>query len=442
MQDSVCGDIRRRKNSGMLKRLWKKVKGSHNGDPANEDWEDSSHQSLKEGHTETEGSPVSDPECQSQGSFASAHARSQVRTQQSPKSRWSRFSRQGRDVAEVDDDASVSSVSSGGSTSSNEAYYSMVENEIITAPARRHSEQTSSHRRSVMLLGNTQFPEFEWENPPEGELTDGSDDESIVRKKEEAYATKEDQDVAVFTAIANRLAMKSLLHLLQGLRAEQNLPSSSYLKIYGDALTEEAKCAERSSSSSSNGSAPTEKKPLVRKKHFRWAEVTDAKVRVVVHEIRSVKAHKEMWWSTAEMNSIRKELIDVVQFFRRRRPHYITSVEHVARGNEDETIVEEHMKQLLSDSFPRGLETHIVKMLSDHRRSTIQAVLDEQRECKSSNDSPECMSHCIREQSLAYSQMSSRFAVNMAKCDQIDALKAGMTRWRAYPTSSGTFFAR
>jgi len=69
----------------------------------------------------------------------------------------------------------------------------------ITGPARRNGEKPSSDRRSPTLLGNPQFAEFEWENPPDGELTDGIDDESIVNRKEEAYATDEGQDVAVFT---------------------------------------------------------------------------------------------------------------------------------------------------------------------------------------------------------------------------------------------------
>jgi hypothetical protein len=284
----------------------------------------------------------------------------------------------------------------------------------------------------------TQFPDFELESLPDGELTDGSDDDSTVRKKEEAYATKEDQDVAVFMDIAKRLCMKSLLHLLQGhLRSQQNLPSS-YLQEYNQALTD----LESKPSSLKGPSTLPERKTLPRKKQFRWAEVTHAKVRVVVYKVDTIKSFKDLWWSPAELNAIRKDLIDAVQFFRRRRPNYLTSVEIVARGNQAEAVVEDHMKQLMADSFPRGLETHIVKMLSDHRKSTIQAVLEEQKECKACNDTPECTRHCLREQSLAYSQMSIRFAANMAKCDEIDALKAGMSRWRRSPVSDDSDFSR
>ena len=437
----------------MLKRFWKKLKGSdiENREVGRCDFKE-------ETQTEPEGSPVSDPGCQSEDNPASPEVK--------PKSVSKRIVQDVVFMPNQDDfkvgqadDASVSSESCASSSSSSDDYYAMVETEMKASPTRRSkqrylSEPTAENsgesptklkgespekpKFDLKLMGMTHFPDFELDSIPDGELTDGSDDDSTVRKKEEAYATKEDQDVAVFMDIAKRLAMKSLLHLLQGhVRAQQNLPSS-YLQEYKHALTAEGEEA-KSKPSVLRNLQNHQKKPIAKKKHFRWAEVTDSKVRVVVHEVENVKDCKEMWWPPAEMNAIRKELIDVVQFFRRRRPNYVQSVEIVARGNQEERVLEDHMKQLMADSFPRGLETHIVKMLSDHRKSAIQAVLEEQRECKSSNDTPECAAHCIREQSLAYSQMNSRFAFSMAKCDEIDALKAGMSRWRGTPASEGFF---
>ncbi|KAG7349087.1 hypothetical protein IV203_011684 [Nitzschia inconspicua] len=211
--------------------------------------------------------------------------------------------------------------------------------------------------------------------------------------------------------------------------------------------------------------------PLQKKKLFRWAEVTGDQVRTVVHEIESFKYCMELWWQPGEMHAIRLDLVDTVKFYRKRRPGYIQSVEIVARfagelfntnakasssSTADEAVsssytsetsaveqisqcishqqqlLEEHMKSLMSaeHSYARGLETHIVKMLSDHRKSTVSAVIDEQRECKLCNDDYETTSHCLREQSIAYSNMSTKFAYAMARCDQIEGLKSSMSAWK------------
>ncbi|KAL3912793.1 MAG: hypothetical protein SGARI_000972, partial [Bacillariaceae sp.] len=208
------------------------------------------------------------------------------------------------------------------------------------------------------------------------------------------------------------------------------------------------------------------KKSLPKKKCFRWAEVTGDKIRTVVHEVESVKACADLWWQPQEMHNIRADLIETVKFYRKRRPSYIQSVEIVARHagelananpsseasppraqtaaptsnkeavaqsfNHQQQVLEDHMKSLMSaeHSYARGLETHIVKMLSDHRKSTVSAVIEEQRECKICNDDYDTTAHCLREQSTAYSSMSAKFSVAMARCDQIDALKASMSAWQ------------
>lgn len=464
--------VRLRENDGMLKRLWKKLKGSHDDvEPCNENPKGDG--ASEEGETEAEMSPVSDPESHpGQEGNDLDYATNEPKQELPAKGDVVEELTKGLELEagdEADDDYSVSSSDSDSSSSSSESYCSISENDMIVVPTRKMGDRETSPTKSdvtptsnsqetdnilqadensarlverphfdLKLLAATQFPEFEWENPPDLELTDGSDDDSTVRKKEEAYATKEDQDVAVFMDIAKRLPMKSLLHLLQGhVHSQQSLPSD-YVDHYNEALAKEGE--EVKAKPSSLKVADGTKKPFARKKQFRWAEVTDEKVRSVVHVIESAKEYKEMWWSPEEMHTIRTDLIEVVQFFRRRRPNYISSVEIVARGNQEESVMEDHMKQLMADSFPRGLETHIVKMLSDHRKSTIQAVLEEQKECKMCNDGPETTMHCIREQSLAYSQISTRFATNMGKCDEIDALKAGISRWRATPAPADADF--
>jgi hypothetical protein len=271
-------------------------------------------------------------------------------------------------------------------------------------------------------VAKTCFPEFDLERGiPLGELTDVSDDEeSVVQEgQEEKYSTKEDEDVAVFLSLAKRMSLKSLLHLLQGLASSQNL-SSEYLTKYSALADSDATTTTKQA------------KPAV-KKQFRFAEVRDHQVRVVVHEVESWKHIKELWMGPEEAQAIRADLIETVQFFSKHRPMYIDSVEIVAKSTEPESVVENHMRLLTEDSFARGLEAHIVKLLSGNRKNTVRAVLQEQSECQLSEGNYEMTSHCLREQSLAYSQLSTGFAEKMGRCDQIIALKASMSRWRPSP---------
>jgi len=383
---------KRQKPATMLRRIWKKVKGSHPVD------ENSSQRRRRRTAVKDQTTDPSVPEEQ-----------------------------------RGDDDDSVASGVS--SSSSSEGLYSI--DEMIAVPTRRQNEANSPLSSSaphvdLKFLARTHFPEFDLESLTDGESTETSDDEVMVQKREERYRTKEDQDVAVFMEIAKRMNIKSLLHLLQGHVRTQNLPPG-YIREYNQAFSDKKSKVQ---TSLEEDEGDIQKKPLAKKKLFRWAELRDEKVRTVIHEVESLKDHKDLWWPQEDMQAIRLELIDVVQFFRKRRPKYIRAVEIVAQHTEDQYVIEEQMKRLTEDSFPRGLETHIVKMLSDHRRSTILAVLDEQKECRTCNDNAETTVHCLREQSLAYSRMSVNFAASMAKCDEIDALKANMSRWYPSPQSA------
>jgi hypothetical protein len=289
------------------------------------------------------------------------------------------------------------------------------------------------------LAKKTHFPEFDLESIPDGELTDVSasddedhDDEAVVQlqRQEEKYATKEDQDVAVFLTLAKKMSLKSVLHLLQAQVMAQTLPRESF-----------AKSADDSDVTTTKRNESSFKKPLAkRQKQFRFAEVSDHQVRVVVHEVECWKDMKELWMRPEEAHAIRTDLIQTVQFFRKNRPLYTHAVEIVAQATEPESIVEQHMRQLTEDSFARGLEGHIVNLLSANRKETVRAVLQEQSECKSSKDNHEMTSHCLREQSLAYSKLSTGFAEKMARIDQIEALKANMSRWRPGPQTASSAF--
>jgi hypothetical protein len=274
-------------------------------------------------------------------------------------------------------------------------------------------------------LAETHFPEFDLDSVPDGELTDVSsvsddDDESVLQQQEEMYRTKEDQDVAAFLSLVKRMSLKSVLHLLQAQVLSQ--------EHFADETT-------------TKGTKSSFKKPLAkRQKQFRFAEVRDHQVRVVVHEVENWKDIKELWVRPEEMQAIRTDLIQTVQFFRRSRPLYTQAVTIVAQSTEPESIVEEHMRRLTEDSFARGLEAHIVNFLIANRKKTVRAVLQRQSECQSSKNNHEMTSHCLREQSLAYSKLSTGFAEKMARCDQIEALTASMSRWQPSPQAPSSDF--
>jgi hypothetical protein len=192
--------------------------------------------------------------------------------------------------------------------------------------------------------------------------------------------------------------------------------------------------------------------------------------------IKPTDEEKElMWWSVDDLRHFRVEAIETVQYFKRYRADYMQLVETVAACSSassakllpetaasvkvkdnsasipspkhtsqqtsrlsalealQEQLLQNAMKQLVQDSYARGLEIHICSQLGRRRKETVQAVLEEQQDCWASSDSYETTSHCLREQSLAYSQWSSRFALKMAECDTIDALQASLSRWSVEP---------
>lgn len=262
----------------------------------------------------------------------------------------------------------------------------------------------------TILIANTSFPEFNLEKTlPDLDLTEVSDDDSERREK---YSTKEDQDVAVFMAIAQKLPIHSLVHLLQGHARAQ---ASNY-------LTSVPAAARQVSAEETSKGGPH----MIKK--FRFAEISGNRVRSIVYEVETVKEIKGLWWNEEEMMDMRRNAIDAVKYFRRHRPDYTANVETVATGS-DKDVVENAMKSLTQDSYARGLEAHIVTLLSSSRRETVAAVLEEQKECKLCQDSYELTCESLRGMSLSYSSTSRTFAGKMAECDHIEALKAVLGKW-------------
>jgi hypothetical protein len=251
---------------------------------------------------------------------------------------------------------------------------------------------------------HTAFPTFDLSEYV-SDFDNASDDDASISTK---YQTKEDQDVAVFMAIAERLSMQSLLHLLQGhVRAVVNYMEEPV--------------------------AQQKRETVVVKKRFRFAEESNADVRCQVFEIESVKDEVDLWWSDDEMGKMRKKAIDVVKHFRKHKKKYSAAIEVIATDPVEEDTkkqkqkVEESMKLLTKESYARGLETHIVPLLGQLRTESVGAVLDEQEKFAKASYDESC--EAIAAVSSAYSQLSRMFAEKLGACDHVEALKSALARW-------------
>lgn len=278
----------------------------------------------------------------------------------------------------------------------------------------------------MILLGNTSFPQFQFDEKnkflPHPDLDDtsisdgeedNSDDERKLKSRVERFKTREDQDVAVFMNLANKMDLSSLIFILQGHAKAQNLPAAA-----------QAKAASKISGKSTKTSN-VEKK-------FRFAMANNENVKCVYHVVPSAKDSTEMWWSDAEMKAIRGAAIQDVKYYRKYRADYKQTVELLANAGVHEGVfspqtVEANLKKLMEDSYARGLEVHIVNLLSDLRKETVRAVLEEQAECRMCGDAPDITAESLREQSMAYTIQSRTFALKLAQCDQVEALKASLS---------------
>jgi hypothetical protein len=264
-------------------------------------------------------------------------------------------------------------------------------------------------------------------------------------------STKPDRDVVVFMALAQRMSLQSLVHILQGHVREQQprewraLVAAASVSSASTATPPKAKrdastMASSFRTTSAEGCAHDQqsKSPRPKKKAFRFAELRGGMVRQVVHEIEDWKHVRELWWTEQEMLDMRMRAIATVKHYRKYRPGFMAAVETILKlsspsdpsGSAMSNVVEQAMKQLCEDScLTRGLETHICLSLSRARSATVQAVLDEQEECRSCKDSVEITMEALRGQSLAYSRASRHFARKLGEADHVEALKATLSSW-------------
>ena len=157
----------------------------------------------------------------------------------------------------------------------------------------------------------TQLPEFYNDELLYKNGDNDNDDLSVLsRHSSNQYDTKEDQDVAVFMALAGRMNLDSLLFILQGHARELNLPSAECLLPVNAAKIK----AERAAAAAA-AEEEEHKKPI---KQFRWKEAednynddgdfdgsgTNTQVACQVYDIESIKDCKDAWWSDDEMHTI------------------------------------------------------------------------------------------------------------------------------------------
>jgi hypothetical protein len=248
----------------------------------------------------------------------------------------------------------------------------------------------------------------------DGSCSDSSESELIT--KHEKYQTKEDEDVVMFMSLAQHMSIKSLLFLLQNHARMMNIPE--------DVLEKQLACNVPSSL--------TTKKRTLKIKKFRFAEISGGdKVRAVVHEIPKTE-DLSLWWNQSELKNIRSDVITAVRYFMSYRPEFSESVHILAKSYLDETpifLVEQHMKKLSNDSVARGMETHIVPMMGKLRRNSVKAVMEEQEMCRISCKSYDETCEKLRSRSLVESRPGLTFAAKIAECDQIESLKASLSKW-------------
>lgn len=241
------------------------------------------------------------------------------------------------------------------------------------------------------------------------------DDDSITSGASR-YETKEDQDVAVFMALAGRMNIDSLLFILNGHAREMNLPSAEYLLPQNAAKLKAQRAAAKKA-----------------KKKFCWKEDVDGNVFLEVFEIEPMK-DEDMWFDDEFSQKILMGAIRDVRYYQANKPDYINSVETLAT-QKDSKATEGHMKVVINDKHARGLEVHICGYIEEVRKEFINQVLDEQDDCEDAGETYDATAARMRKAALQFTVQSQEFAYKLAKCDHIVALKASLSKWDKPKTS-------
>mmetsp|Transcript_17777 Transcript_17777/g.33751 ORF Transcript_17777/g.33751 Transcript_17777/m.33751 type:complete len:584 (-) Transcript_17777:88-1839(-) len=254
--------------------------------------------------------------------------------------------------------------------------------ESLKSMADKAVQTLVRHRRKMTMwfnnLVSTHFPDVY--------DSDESDDE---------HRTVQDEHDSAFDAFleaTNNLSMESLVELLQKRAKEQH---SYPLK---PALVSD------STASKKHLAGPT--------RHVRFDENAD-----VVYTIENWRG-LDLWMTADDFEEIRAEKRELVRYFRKNRPDYKRALNRLVQQQEKDDFRE------LLDSNARGLESQIIDLLRERRKSTRKAVVRAQwcYHDELAGDGRDYAMERIRITSLQQSGVVSTFAANLAQVDHIDAL--------------------
>lgn len=214
-----------------------------------------------------------------------------------------------------------------------------------------------------------------------------------LRRTRRNRITKEDEDVAVFLALTEKMSVSSLLFILQDHASQMHNIQQGQLQIV---LSQNQSILSKPSSESNDLSAgnegdsfSTSSRNNKKLKKFRFADIMGGQqVRVEVREIPLITSAEDkatLWWGEEDMMRTRQEALRIVRFYEQHRCEFATSITVLAesyRRESSETLVEHHMKKLSMDSVARGLESHLVHVLCISRVVAVQTVLLEQVQCR------------------------------------------------------------
>ncbi|CAJ1959527.1 unnamed protein product [Cylindrotheca closterium] len=166
---------------------------------------------------------------------------------------------------------------------------------------------------------------------------------------------------------------------------------------------------------------------------IRWSEKSDDPdaLNVTVHEVECIKDRTDMWWQGSEFDTMKKSVTEAIRFCKSYNRNHVELLEDIMRCDclEDEDLMKDLLKDLLStsdsasESFLRGLEGHLSKLISKHRMRHSKKVLSVQKGLKDSRTLEETW-ELLREESLDKSQLLSAFARRMGQFDEMVVAKA------------------
>lgn len=203
------------------------------------------------------------------------------------------------------------------------------------------------------------------------EESESDDHDDIPSDDQSGFDCKEDEDVAMFLSLVDKMALKSLLFILQNHARSMNNICEAQLQ---GALKNRSNLLH-------NNRIQHVKKFIIKK--CRFAEISGGQVRTVVHEIPLVALGEEanVWWRTEEIEDTRREAHKGASRFLNRCPEYEESIRVLAGSfgsQDDEMLLDQHIKLISKQDFPRGLESLICSIFLASRAQSIQAVLREQ----------------------------------------------------------------